>query len=301
MAMSVVKRFKELLRERRTPITYEIYSPRGCNVDQYVRAISDFKDELSAVNVPDNPLATLRVSSIAYASLVMNSLKVDVIPHITCRDRNLLALQSEILGAHLLGIRNLLIVSGDRPIGRTRELKYVWEANPIRLCEIVKKMNQGQIFCGEFVEMESKTDFFVGGIVIFSRKNEVNYISRKISVGFDFFQSQITFNADEVINFFEEAETSGARIDRPVLISLSPISSGNFLYKLTRIPYVRMPKSLIERFMRSEDVARESVEACLELADKLKSELAYKYRIGFHIIPMGQDDLGREIVRGLRR
>lgn len=293
------KRFREILSETRIPITYEIGSPRGYKVSQYIQAISSFRDKLSAVNIPDNPLATLKISSIAYANVIMNSLGIEVIPHVTCRDRNLLALQSDILGAYLLGIRNLFIIGGDRASGKLKDLKQVWEVGPLQFCEIVKMMNDGYAYCGEFVEMDGKTNFFVGGALIFSRENEVDTLLRKIKAGFDFFQSQITFNVENVLKFFEEVEKRDLHLSTPILIGLTPISSKQMLERIVKIPYVEISEELRGRLKRSRNIAEESVKLCLEIADELKSNLSYKYKLGFHVMPLGQDEIGGKIVEGL--
>jgi len=294
--------FRERLKENVTPITYEVWSPRGCEVNRHLEAVSKFKDKLDAVNVPDNPLSALRVSSVAYAKIMMDHLKIDAIPHINCRDRNLLALQSDILGAHLLGIRNLFIISGDKPLGRQEKAKGVWEVTSAELCKIVKSLNEGFAYYNEgLTQINGKTDFSVGGAVVFDRKNEVKIVSKKIEAGFDFFQSQIIFNTETMLNFFQEAENEGLIISKPVLVGLSPQPSEKALNKVLRFLHTKIPEQSLNKLKRSDDFANELIMMCLEIADKVKSALSPKYKIGFHIMPLGCDDLGRKLVEELRR
>ena len=294
--------FRERLKENVTPITYEVWSPRGCEVNRHLETVSKFKDKLDAINVPDNPLSTLKISSVAYAKIVMDHLKIDVIPHINCRDRNLLALQSDILGAHLLGIRNLFIISGDKPLGRQEKAKGVWEVTSAELCKIVKSLNEGFAYYNEgLIKINGKTDFFVGGAVIFDRKNKVKIISKKVEAGFDFFQSQITFNHETVLNFFEEAEKEGLIINKPVLVGLSPQPSEKALTKILKFLLMKIPEQSLNKLKRSDDFVNESMITCLEIADEVKSALSPKYKIGFHIMPLGCDYLGRKLVEELRR
>jgi len=297
------KVFRDSLREKATPITYEVWSPRGYKVNQHLQALSNFKDKLDAVSIPDNPLSTLKVSSIAYAKIVMDFLNIDVIPHINCRDRNILALQSDILGAHLLGIRNLFIISGDKPAKAPKKLKEVWEVTSIKLGKIVKHLNEGFAYNGEdsLIKIDGQTNFFFGGAIIFERKMEVDRISKKIEAGFSFFQSQITFNTEKVLNFFQEAEKSGVTINKPVLVGLSPLPSEKTLKRVLKFLHVEMPERLLKRLKRSDDFANDLIMICLEIADELKSTLSPKYKIGFHVMPLGYDDLGRKIVEELRR
>jgi methylenetetrahydrofolate reductase (NADPH) len=293
--------FRERLKEKVTPITYEIWSPRGCEVNQHIQSLSKFKDKLDAVNIPDNPLSALRVSSVAYAKIVMDCLKVDVIPHINCRDRNLLALQSDILGAHLLGMRNLLIISGDKPAGKRGKPKGVWEVTSTELCKKVKSLNEGFACNGEErIKIDGKTDFFVGGAVVFDRKNEAEIVSKKIEVGFDFFQSQITFNHNKVLNFFQEAEKRELPLNKPVLVGLSPQPSEKALNKVLKFLQAEIPEQSLNKLKRSDDFAEELTMMCLEIADEIKSALSPKYKIGFHIMALDRDDLGRKIVEELR-
>jgi len=293
--------FRERLKKNVTPITYEIWSPRGCEVNKHIQAIADFKDELDAVNIPDNPLSALRLSSIAYAKIVMDYLKIDVIPHINCRDRNLLALQSDILGAHLLGIRNLFIISGDKPLEK-QKLKGVWKVTSTELCKVVKSLNEGLAYDNEgLIKIDGKTDFFVGGALVFDRKKEVETVSKKIKAGFDFFQSQIIFNHEKVLNFFQEAEKRGLTINKPVLIGLSPQPSKKALNRVLKFLHTEIPEQSLNRLKRSNDFAEELITMCLEIADEIKSALSSKYKIGFHIMTLGYDNLGKKITKELRR
>lgn len=293
--------FRERLKENATPITYEILSPRGCEANQHLQAVAAFEDKLDAVNVPDNPLSTLRVSSIAYAKIVMDQLKVDVIPHVNCRDRNLLALQSDLLGAHLLGIRNLFIIRGDEPVGEREKPRGFGEITSVDLCEVIKSLNNGFAHTNERrVKISGKTDFFVGGAIIFDRKNEVKIVSRKIEAGFDFFQSQIMFNHESVLDFFQEAEKEGLVINKPVLIGLSPQSSEKALRKVLRFLHTEISEQWLTRLKRTGDFAEDCMIMCLEIADELKSALSSKYKIGFHVMTLGNDHLGEKIVKELR-
>jgi 5,10-methylenetetrahydrofolate reductase len=297
--MEGINQFKEILKEKRIPITYEIYSPRGYKVNQFIASISGFKDELDAITIPDNPLATLKISPIAYAHLIKEKLKIDVIPHLTCRDRNLLALQSEILGAHLLGIRNLFVTTGDR-IEEFKGRKEVREVNSIRLCKIIKLMNEGLFPSGEKFESSERTDFWVGGAIIFGRKDEVNILSKKIQAGFDFFLSQIIYSVKGVMDFFNQIEEQGLELDKPILFGLSPIGSRMVLENILRIPSFKISTEIEEKLRKSTNIAETSLELCLEVAKRLKSELASKYKIGFHLMPFGNDELGERIVKELR-
>jgi len=297
--MEVIRQFKEILKKKEIPITYEIYSPRGYKVNQFIDSLSSFKDKVDAITVPDNPLATLKISPIAYAHLIKRSLKIDVIPHLACRDRNSLALQSELLGAHLLEIRNLFVTTGDRA-AESKGKKEVREVNSIGLCKIIKLMNEGLSPSGEKFESSERTDFLVGGAIIFGRKNETNVLSKKVDAGFDFFLSQIIYSAEEVINFFNQIEAQGFELNKPILFGLSPISSRKTLENILKMPSFKISAEIREKLVKSTDIAETSRELCLEVAGQLKNELTPKYKIGFHLMPFGDDLLGERIIKEIR-
>lgn len=225
---------------------------------------------------------------------------MDVIPHMNFRDRNLLALQLGILGACLLGTRNLFIMRDDRPAEKREKFKGVWEVTSIELCEVVKSLNKGFAYDnGEPTKIDGKTDFFVGGAIIFDRKNEPKIVSKKIEAGFDFFQSQITFSYKKILNFFK-TEKQGLVINKPVLVGLSPQPSEKALNRVLIFLHAEIPEQGLSRLKCSDDFANELIIMCLEIADESKSTLSPKCKIGFHVMPLGNDDLGRKIVEELR-
>ena len=107
--------FREKLAQKEFVVTMEVEPPRGADPWPVFTAIHDLADQLTAVNIADSPTAKLRMSPIALASLVQDRLRLETIFHLTCRDRNLLGLQAELLGAHALGVRNILTLTGDDP------------------------------------------------------------------------------------------------------------------------------------------------------------------------------------------
>ena len=106
---------REKLAQKEFVVTMEVDPPRGADPWPVFTAIHDLADQLTAVNIADSPTAKLRMSPIALASLVQDRLRLETIFHLTCRDRNLLGLQAELLGAHALGVRNILTLTGDDP------------------------------------------------------------------------------------------------------------------------------------------------------------------------------------------
>ena len=258
-------------------------------------SVAPIADKLDAVTVTDNPMATLRASSIAYGSRAKVSLHIDVIPNLSCRDRNLLSLQSEIIGADMLGHHNLFIITGDAP--RDREgFKPVWEVNSIELCGIVKGLNDGTANVrGSEQVINGSTRFTVGGALVFDRPNEQDTIRKKVDAGFDYFISQISFDAEEAEDFFAEAEERGDRVDHHVQIGLAPTSTPRRLRAVSHMPGIKIRDTTLEKLEKSPDFIEGVVTHLAGVVDDLKSSLS-TYSIGFHLMPIGSDEATNRLV-----
>ncbi|HIH89300.1 TPA: hypothetical protein HA344_08860 [Candidatus Bathyarchaeota archaeon] len=278
-------------------MTYELLPPRGCETNGF-EVVATIVDKLDAVTVTDNPMATLRASSIAYGSKAKEKLHLDVIPNLSCRDRNLLALQSEIIGADMLGHNNLFIITGDAP--RDREgFKPVWEVNSIELCGIVKGLNEGTATVrGSEQAINGSTRFTVGGALVFDRPNEQDTLRKKVDAGFDYFISQISFDAGQALDFFAEAEERGDRVDRHVQIGLAPTSTPRRLRAVSQMPGIKIRDTTLEKLEGNPDFLGGIVSHLAEVADDLKSSLS-TYSIGFHLMPIGSDEATHRLVEEL--
>lgn len=280
------------------PLTYELLPPRGCETNGF-EAIKPIVDKLDAVTVTDNPMATLRASSIAYGLKARKSLHIDVIPNLSCRDRNLLALQSEIIGADMLGHHNLFIITGDTPRER-HGFKPVWEVNSIELCGIVKGLNDGTANVrGSEQLIDGNTRFNIGGALLFDRPNEQETMRKKVDAGFDYFISQIIFDAELALDFFSEAEERGDRVDRHVQVGLAPTSTPKRLRTISKMPGINIRETTLNKLEKNPDFLEGVVIHLAEVADELKSNLS-TYSIGFHLMPIGSDDATHKLVDEIR-
>lgn len=247
------------------------------------------------MTVTDNPMATLRASSIVYGSMARDRLHVDVIPNLSCRDRNLLALQSEIIGADMLGHHNLFIITGDAPRDGNG-FKPVWEVNSIELCGIVKGLNGGTANVrGSKQVITGSTRFTVGGALVFDRSNEQDTLRKKVDAGFDYFISQISFDAEQAEDFFVEAEERGDPVDRHVQIGLAPTSTPRRLRAVSQMPGIKIRENTLEKLEKNPDFVGGVVTHLAEVVDELKSSLS-TYSIGFHLMPIGSDEATHRLV-----
>jgi len=261
-------------------------------------SILPIANKLDTVTITDNPIASLRASSIAYGYIASDVLGIDVIPNVTCRDRNLLSLQSDILGGTLLGHKNFYVVTGDAP--RDKEnFKGVWEVNSIELCKILKNYKNGKATTrGKEIELTDKIDIKIGGAIIFGRSSELNTYYKKIEAGFDYFITQITYDSEQVVKFYSDAENEGNPIKKHVQIGISPADTLKKFHNISKMSGIKIPDRVIHRLENSTDFRFDLLSILLELTDDLKADLK-GYSIGFHVMPIGSDTLGSILVEDL--
>jgi homocysteine S-methyltransferase len=277
------------------PITYEVVPPRGCSLN-HLEPVKEIQGYLSGVTITDNPMATMRTSPIVYGSYIREEFNVPIVPNLSCRDRNLLALQSELLGAHMLGFRDVFIITGDTP-RKPDNFKGVWEVKSTDLCRIIKGLNNGTANDkGNSRILESPTDFNVGGAIVLGRPNESEIYKTKIVNGFDFFITQITYEPQHVIDFI--SSTRGAT-HPPIQIGLAPIASAKRLKSISKMPGIKIDESTKKRLIESNDFESAIISELTEMADVIKSDIDYP--IGFHIMPIGSDELGCRLVKELKK
>jgi len=180
--------FVSALNSGKFIITAEISPPKGTDTSRMLRDADILKGIIDAVNVTDNQRAVMRMSPMAACSLIHKK-GLETIMHITCRDRNRLALQSDLIGAHAMGIRNVLVMSGDHPVKGDHEgAKPVYDVDSVQLLAIIRKLNEGFDLAGN--ELAGRTDL-CSGAVTNTELNEAELIKfrKKIQMGAIFFSN----------------------------------------------------------------------------------------------------------------
>ncbi len=302
------------------PITYEVPSPRGGNVDEYIDRISrfDFLDRIIAVNVCNNPVGKVRIDPAPYAYLLQKELGIETIPHLTCRDSALSGLQKWLLGADSLGLRNVLAMTGDLAVGDYPAEEKPESINSLELITGIKEhLNKGKLmpelstrqsrlrnrYLTELEKLERPTDFTVGGVLLPNRTQESRYAEKKITAGVDFFQTQITYDSGEVISLIEAME---ALTDKhpPILVSTAPFASPDEMKFLSdTVPQVNIPDKVQSRLIEADDFSKESIEFVQDMYRKIREGVEEKglyTKVGAHIIPMRSEEMAAEIIRGMR-
>lgn len=280
--------FGEKVREGHFVITAEIDPPRGPEVHGAFSRAERIKGLVDAVNVTDSPLARLRMSSVAFAALLQKEVGIETVFHLTCRDRSILGLQAELLGAHALGLRYFLALTGDSPDeNRTPPSPGVFQLNSSGLVALASSLNLGvDVWSGE---LESATKFIVGTAVNPGAPDlpaEVERLARKIELGAAFAQTQPVFDLRILERFVKAVEP----FPIPVLIGLMPLrDSRQARYFNEKVPGIQVPEALVQRLERDTG-------AGLNIARELLREIG-DVASGVHIFPMGAVDTVGDILR----
>jgi homocysteine S-methyltransferase len=266
-------------------ITTELGPVKGVFADDSIDKARAYLP-LDGINVHDCPMGNLRINSVAMASRIQNSLGVDTVPHFTCRDRSLLGTQADLLGAHTLGIRNILVTTGDPPKHGPYPSKAVYDYNTYELIRLIKKMNSGLDYNEK--EFGGKTDFKVACTAMPTAKDpdrEVERMAKKISAGADFFQTQVVYNVEKTIDFLHKARSTG----KPVLIGLMPLKSvkmARFMNK--NVEGIDVPEEIISKMENNGvtgiEITCEFIKGIAEHAD------------GIHIMAMGDVNGTNQII-----
>jgi homocysteine S-methyltransferase len=261
-------------------VSVELDPPKGTNPEKILQVAQKLKDKgIDAVNIADSPMAKVRMSCLSMAYLLREKTGIDVILHLTCRDRNLMGLQSDLLGAHALGIRNVLAITGDPPVlGDYPHMTAVYDVDSIGLVKIIGKLNSGCDWAGNSIGFP--TSFFAGVGVDPNSENwdrELDRLREKESAGASFIFTQPFHDLESLEKFLRRIEG----IKLPIFMGLLPLQSSKhteFLHN--EVPGIRIPDKIRERMKKAgEKGAKEGVQICRELLKEAKSLVSGVYLI----------------------
>jgi 5,10-methylenetetrahydrofolate reductase len=286
-----VERFRDLLAKQFVT-TVELDPPRGTDLTRALKESAALRGKVAAVNIADSPMANLRMSPIALACLIRDHVGIDTIFHITCRDRSLLGLQSELLGAWAMGVENLLALTGDPPSrGDHPQSSGVFDLDVLGLLRLTSGLNRAEDANGK--ALRGGCDFAVGGASNPTGPDlsvELSKLRAKIEAGAHFTQTQPVYRARDAEAFLKEAR----EMNFPVIVGILPIKSHKMLrYLDENVPGITIPPSVRDRLAGTpeEKVRAESVLISKELIEELKGMAA-----GVHIMPVGEASLVGDIL-----
>ena len=239
--------------------TVEIVPPRGVDASKMLDGVRLLKKAgVDAVNVPDGPRAQMRMGALATALLIEQQVGIEAVVHYCCRDRNLLGMLSDLLGAHALGLRNLLIITGDPPkMGPYPEATAVFDIDSIGLVNLVGRLNRGLDPGGNPI---GEATGFVMGVGVnpgaVDLEHELRRFYWKVEAGAEYAITQPIFDPDQLLSFLEELDRRSIRI--PIVAGIWPlVSARNAEFLANEVPGVQVPATVVERMRRASEKGKE--------------------------------------------
>jgi 5,10-methylenetetrahydrofolate reductase len=277
------------LKADRLLVCLEVNPPRGTDVEGVISRCANLRG-VDLVNITDSALAKMRLSALTFAAIFKQRLGIEPLVNVSCRDRNIIALQSELLGAWALGIRSVVALTGDAvTVGDLPDAKGVFEVNSIGLLNILSTLNAGRDLAG--VSLKGETGFVSGVVVNPNARNrdaELRRLARKKEAGAVYALSQPVFDPQQGREFFEAAATLGLDL----FIGVMPFKSAKAVEGIAKVPGIRVGEGLLERVQgrSDEEVTKLSLDLALEVARE-----ARPFVRGVHVVSGGSPLLALEL------
>lgn len=261
--------FADKVKKGQFVIAVELDPPFATDVSKMMKGARELRDKgVDILTIADSPLARPRMDSIMAASKIKRELGMETMPHVCCRDKNIIALKSSLLAAHIEGIRNLLIVTGDPvPSPERNDIKSVFNLNSVKLMEMVDEMNR---------ELFAYEPYLIGGALnlnVVNRDVELRRMKLKASKGAQFFLTQPIFR-DDVIDYLKRIK---AQLRVKVLAGIMPlVSYRNAMFLNNEVPGIDIPEECINRFapdMSRQEAEEVGVDMAAELVDKVRDHV----------------------------
>ena len=274
----------------------EIGPPKSCDGDIVREKSKFFRDGIDGVNITDNQTAMVSLSSIASAKILLEE-GIEPIMQMTCRDRNRIAIQSELLGAAALGIENLLCLTGDhQKFGDQPEAKGVFDLDSIQLISTVAHMNNGFFLSGQ--EMKKAPHFLIGAAANpFAEPFEMRLIRlyKKAEAGARFIQTQPVFHMELFRRWMEKVVEMGLHEKCAILPGVMPVKSEKVLLHMKKeVPGVRIDDEYINRMKEARDPKEEGIKIAVEMIHALRE---IKGVHGIHLMPVMWESITPVIIK----
>ncbi|NMG22103.1 methylenetetrahydrofolate reductase [Brasilonema bromeliae] len=267
-------------------ITAEVTPPKGGNPEHMITMAATLKGRVHAVNITDGSRAVLRMCSLVASAILLQN-GIEPICQIACRDRNRIAIQADLMGAHALGIYNILALTGD-PVkaGDHADAKGVFDLEAVRLLQLIHKLNQG-LDCNEKPLTDGALDLFPGAAVdpqCASWSGLQSRFERKLAAGAQFFQSQLITDFDRLEKFMDKI---AAGCDKPILAGIFLLKSAKNAQFINRcVPGVNIPDHIIDRLAQAKDPLEEGMKIAAE-----QVKIARQLCQGVHMMAVKREDL----------
>jgi len=293
--MKSESRLEKVLSAGKFAVTAELGPPQNASPDVIKKKSQYCLGNVDAANITDNQTAIVRMSSIAAGAIAI-SCGVEPVVQMVCRDRNRIAMQSDILGAAALGVKNLLCLSGDhQKFGNHPQANNVFDLDSVQLIAMVKKMRDEKQFLSGDPIKEHEPRLFIGAVENpFADPFEFRVIrlAKKIEAGADFIQTQCVFDFDRFARWMELVVKAGLHEKVYILAGLTPVRSDRALkYMKAEVAGMSIPDELISRMEAAgdkEEKKEEGIKICLEMIEKVKNMEGVA---GIHLMPIGWESI----------
>lgn len=272
-------------------VTAEVAPPKGGDPTHMLKMAQTLQGRVHAVNITDGSRAVLRMCSMV-ASAILLQHGIEPICQVACRDRNRIGLQADLMGAHALGIRNILALTGDPvKVGDHVDAKSVFDLESVRLLKLIHKMNQG-VDCNDKPLSDGATDLFVGAAIdpqLASWSGLQSRFERKLQAGAQFFQSQLITDFERLEKFMNLV---AAGSNKPILAGIFLLKSAKNAQFINRcVPGVNIPQYIIDRLEGAKDPLDEGMKIAAE-----QVQIARQLCQGVHMMAVKREDLIAQIL-----
>jgi methylenetetrahydrofolate reductase (NADPH) len=282
----MVNYFRKAVSRRDFLVTAEIMPPKGANPERMLAIAHLLKDRVHAVNITDGSRAVLRMSPVAASVLLLRE-GIEPICQMTCRDRNVIALQSDLMGAQALGISNILALTGD-PVkaGDHPNARSVFELESVRLLKLIQCMNAG-VDANDTPLPDGALKLFPGAAIdpqLKSWSSLQRRFERKLAAGAQFFQSQMVVDFDRFESFMAQIASS---TNKPILAGIFLLKSAKNAEFINRyVPGIHIPDAIIQRLANATDPLQEGIAIAAEQIKRAKQCCQ-----GVHLMAIKREDL----------
>ncbi len=256
------RRLREVLDQGQFAVTIEYNPPKGTNISALLENAKGLVGRVHGVNVTDNTAAVMRAGSLPVCRLLYE-MGHDPVMQMTCRDRNRLAMQSDLLGAHLLGIRNVLCLTGDYPtVGDHKDAKPVYDLDSVQVMQLVRGLNNGQDMAGN--KLDGATDFTIGAAITPEADPLGPMLVKfetKVRAGAQFFQTQAIYHPERFASFMQSVRRFKVKVLAGILL-LRSAKMAEFMN--ANIPGVSVPDDMIRELRAAGD--KHALEVGVEIA-----------------------------------
>ncbi len=285
--------FKEVLNSGKFVVTTEIAPPKGTNLEKVLHHIDLLKDKVDGINVTDHQSSVMRFPSLGIVILIKER-GGEPILQMTCRDRNRLALQAELLFAYSRGIRNVLCLTGDYiTVGDHKQAKAVFDLDSVQLLTMIRIMESGKDLGGN--ELDGAVEFCVGAVVTPEAQPiepQLIKFEKKIAAGAEFFQTQAVYDLDNFRKFMQYARQFNTKILAGIILLTS---AGMARYMNKNVPGVLVPQELIDEMANAPKGT--ALEKGIEIAGRMiKTIKEESICDGVHIMAIGREEVVPDIL-----